>query len=477
MRILWVCNICPPVAAMALGREYSVREGWLTGALERFLRDEDAGMELGICFPEEGDGAETAEERILRPMGAGEEKARRSARKASDGKPLEEKAPEGKAAEENAAGGRAQEIPERTVGKRVYLFGFSGDLRRPEVYDRRLEGRFSEILAAFRPDLVHIFGTEFPHALAMVRAFGRPERTLVGIQGLIGACAQSYRADLPERAFLRVTLRDVLRRDSLRQQQRKFFIRGERERETLQGCGHVTGRTGFDRRGSLACNPGLVYHKMNETMRPCFYEGKWDRGACVGHEIFISQGDYPLKGLHYLLQAMGEIRREFPDAHIRVAGISVTAYGTLKEKLKISGYGKYLRECIAQYGLEDCVEILGKLEGEEMKAAYLRCHVFVCPSALENSPNALGEAMLLGVPCVASRVGGIPDMAEDGKSALLFEKGNVKELAERIAEIFQSDELACRLSENAGKQARRSHDGDANYKRLLEIYREILADA
>ena len=206
----------------------------------------------------------------------------------------------------------------------------------------------------------------------------------------------------------------------LLEQQEKFRIRGERERETLQGCGHVTGRTGFDRRGSLACNPGLVYHKMNETMRPCFYEGKWDRGACVGHEIFISQGDYPLKGLHYLLQAMGEIRREFPDAHIRVAGISVTAYGTLKEKLKISGYGKYLRECIAQYGLEDCVEILGKLEGEEMKAAYLRCHVFVCPSALENSPNALGEAMLLGVPCVASRVGGIPDMAEDGKSALLF---------------------------------------------------------
>ena len=440
MRILWLCNICPPAAAVALGQEYSVREGWLTGALERFLRDENAQMELGICFPAEGETAEFTGKRVLRPM------------------------------EEKTGMGRGGSLH----GKEVSLFGFSENLRRPEVYDRSLEERFAKILAGFAPDLVHIFGTEFPHALAMVRAFGRPERTLIGIQGLIGECAKSYRADLPDRAFARVTLRDMLRRDSLRQQQRKFAIRGEREREILQGCGHVTGRTAFDRRGSLARNPKLTYHKMNETMRPCFYEGKWERETCRSHEIFISQGDYPLKGFHYLLWAMEDIRKEFPDARIRVGGISVTAYGTWKEKLKISGYGKYLRECIRRYGLEDCVDILGKLDGEGMKAAYLRSHVFVCPSSLENSPNSLGEAMLLGVPCVASRVGGIPDLAEEEKSALFFEKGNRKELAERILEIFRKDGLAGQLSEGARRQARENHDGDANYARLKEIYREIL---
>ena len=83
---------------------------------------------------------------------------------------------------------------------------------------------------------------------------------------------------------------------------------------------------------------------MNETMRSCFYEGSWNREGCRPYEIFASQGDYPLKGFHYLLQAMPEILEQFPEAHVSVAGNSITACGSLKEKLKISGYGKYLRE-------------------------------------------------------------------------------------------------------------------------------------
>lgn len=119
---------------------------------------------------------------------------------------------------------------------------------------------------------------------------------------------------------------------------------------------------------------------------------------------------------------MPEILEQFPDAHVSVAGNSITACGSLKEKLKISGYGKYLRDLIYKNGLEDKVTVLGSLSDVQMKEAYLRSHVFACPSALENSPNSLGEAMLLGLPCVASRTGGIPDMAEDGTSALFSKK-------------------------------------------------------
>ena len=58
--------------------------------------------------------------------------------------------------------------------------------------------------------------------------------------------------------------------------------------------------------------------------------------------------------------------------------------------------------------LEDKVSFLGPLNAEQMKAEYLRSNVFLCPSSIENSPNSLGEAQMLGVPCVASYVGGIP---------------------------------------------------------------------
>ena len=443
MRILWLLNICPPAAAEALGIDYSVREGWITGALNRYLRAEaepadvlSHTLEIGLCFPFEGADEELSCVRRLYPMtdqGKGE-------------------------------------------GLKTALYGFREDLKRPELYDSGLERRFAGILADFKPDLVHIFGTEFPHALAMVRAFQKPERTLVSIQGLVGACAESYMADLPDYVRRSVTLRDFLRKDSLRQQQEKFRIRGIREKEVLSSCGHVAGRTRFDREGALSCNPKLKYHKLNETMRACFYEGSWRREKCRSFEIFASQGDYPLKGFHYLLAAMPEILQEFPQAHISVAGISITGYGTLKEKLKISGYGKYLRDLMKVHDLEGRVSVLGNLTDRQMKEAYLNSHVFVCPSALENSPNSLGEAMLLGVPCVASRTGGIPDMAKGDKSALFFEKGNVHELAACILRIFRDDALAESLSEQARVRSRQNHDGDDNYRRLLEIYREILGE-
>ena len=399
MRILWLCNICPPAVAAALGQSFSVREGWLTGALNRFLAEDGDPVQLAVCFPAEGELAGLKKKIPLKEF------------------------------KTDHTGGPYRE-------KEVSVYGFREDLKRPEVYDCGMEERFQEILEDFRPDLVHIFGTEFPHALAMVKSFGRPERILVGIQGLVGECAKSYMADLPAQVQGKATFRDILRKDSLRQQQEKFRIRGERERQVLQGCGHVTGRTEFDRAGSLACNPKLHYHKMNETMRSCFYEGSWNREGCRPYEIFASQGDYPLKGFHYLLQAMPEILEQFPEAHVSVAGNSITACGSLKEKLKISGYA--------------------------------------CPSALENSPNSLGEAMLLGLPCVAARTGGIPDMAEDGTSALFFEKGDVHGLAGCIIRIFRNEELARELSEGARDRALRNHDGNENYRRMMEIYHEIL---
>ena len=470
MRILWLLNICPPAVGKALGLECSVREGWITGALNRFLAEDGAGkgaeeMELGICFPVDPlSGTEISEKRRLYPLTAGQSR------------PAEGQEPAGK--RQTAAGlqpaAQAPETQAPEAGREVWLYGFREDLKRPERYDPMLEKRFAQILADFRPDLVHIFGTEFPHALAMERAFRHPERTLVGIQGLVGECAKSYMADLPPAVQKSVTLRDLLRKDSLRQQQEKFRLRGEREREILSGCAHVAGRTRFDREGTLAINPSLTWHRLNETMRACFYEGSWSRKNCRSYEIFASQGDYPLKGFHYLLLAMEEILQEFPQARISVAGIRITGYDTLKEKLKISGYGNYLRKLMRKKGLAERVSVLGNLTDVQMKEAYLNSHVFVCPSSLENSPNSLGEAMLLGVPCAASRTGGIPDMAEDQKSALLFEKGNVHALAGCIRRIFRDDGLAEELSRQARIRGRQNHDGDANYRRMMEIYREIL---
>ena len=138
----------------------------------------------------------------------------------------------------------------------------------------------------------------------------------------------------------KVTFRDFLRRDSLKQQQEKFYLRGKNEIEAISLAGHITGRTRFDREGTSRINGKALYHSMNETMRSSFYEGMWDPEACEKHSIFLGQGDYPLKGFHFLLQAMPEILKKYPDAMLYVSGNSVISHQTVREKIKLPEIGR-----------------------------------------------------------------------------------------------------------------------------------------
>ena len=425
MRVLWVCNIMPPVIGQYLKKECSVKEGWISGILMRLAKEKEE-VELGICYPV----AEASEESKV----------------------------------------------EVTIenNKRVLCYGFVEDMVHPENYGGQvLEKRMDEIIRDFAPEVIHIFGTEYGHALAAAKAFGKPERTLVGLQGVISECAKEYMADLPTEVQNKVSFRDLLKKDSMKQQQEKFFVRGEREKEILKLCGNVTGRTAFDKAAAKNMNPNAKYFFMNETMRGEFYEGKWTYGNCEKHHIFFSQADYPLKGFHYLLQALTYIKEKYPDVTIAVAGNSLVNYKTVKDKIKISAYGKYLRKFVKDLNMEDKITFLGKLSAEEMKQQYLKCHTFVCASSLENSPNSVGEAMLLGTPVVASYAGGIPSMLEHEKEGLLFEKGNPKALAEAIMRVWESYPTVSTITENARVRARKTHNGDENYKKLVEIYQTI----
>ncbi len=427
MKVLWVCNIMLPAIAKQLGLPYSNREGWLTGLLEKVMQEQQRNkISLAIAFP------------IAEEMGN-----------------VDKELPLGE-------------------GRSCRIYGFIENLDTPEIYDAKIEERMKEIVKDFKPDVVHIFGTEFPHSLACVRAFRRPSRTLIGIQGLISACADVYMADLPGNVQRKVTFRDFVRKDSIRQQQRKFRKRGIYEKEVIRMTGHITGRTDFDREQTAKINPEAKYHFLNETMRGCFYRDRWKAGTCVPHRIFLSQGDYPLKGFHYLLKAMPFVLEQYPDAHICVAGSNILKEETWQDKLKLPAYAKYLKKLIKENHLEEKVTMLGRLDAESMKEQFLLSHVFVCPSALENSPNSLSEAMLLGVPCVAADVGGIHNLLIDGGDGLLYPAGNVEELAKQIIEIFSKETISEQFSDNARKHARKTHDADQNYYKLMQIYREIV---
>ena len=438
MRILWVSNVILSDFAKDHGLPYAVVGGWVEGSYarikeERNHRSEDADerlITLAVCFPV------------------------------------------------------PQNLKEcKVVKDSVTFYGFGEDPEAPEEYDPSLEDRFRRILADFEPDIVHIFGTEYAHTLAAVRAFDNPDRTLIGISGVCSEIADVYMADLPYSVQRARSFRDIVRKDSLKDQQKKFRKRAKLEREALRKTAHITGRTLFDRNATNKINPDAVYHPMNETLRSVFYEGTWYPSEVERFSIFMSQGDYPLKGLHFMLQAMPSILEQFPKAHLYVAGNSLIGdFGGKKVSsskyplaVRITAYGQYLRRLIRQLHLEKHVTMLGRLSAEEMKERYLKSHVYVCPSVLENSPNSLCEAMLLGVPVVAAKVGGIPDFVSDGEDGILFPSGRYRELVEGVKTYFYDIGLGEMLGARAKRKAQIIHNPDTNYLRLLEIYRSMLS--
>ena len=436
MRVLWVCNIMLPVIARHLGLEASNKEGWLSGLADSILdRQQEHGIELAVAFPveEEKDGYK---DKIF----------------------LEN-------------------------GSSLTCYGFYEDIAHAEIYHRELEGKIDVILKDFAPDVIHCFGTEYGHAMAVTKVCERRERVLLGLQGLCSVCADAYMASLPRKVRKSVTLRDLLKKDNLYQQREKFAIRGMREIEAIKGAGNITGRTKWDHYYAKGWNPGAEYFTMNETLRSCFYEGQWDASKCEKGRIFISQGDYPLKGLHYMLLALADIRRHFPQVKVCVAGSSLVEDKTLKDRLKRSAYGRYLKQIIRKNHLKDHVEFLGRLSAQQMKEQYLKAEIFVCCSSLENSPNSLGEAMILGVPCISADVGGIPSLFRDGVDGLLymgFSKDGrppleeiVLNLKSAVFKMLSNPERMAYYSKNARYHALETHDREANYSRLLEIYAEI----
>ena len=437
MKVLWLCNIMLPIIAKDLGLPYSNREGWLSGLYEQFSNEEDKKIELAVCFPHNN-------------------KESSQAMKARDKEEI-------------------KHILKFKIGSMTY-YSFRENLTEPEKYVDSMEEQMQGVLRDFSPDLIHIFGSEFPHSLAMASVCKDKSRILLSIQGICGKIAQNYTQGIPKDIV--ETFRDIVKQDSIEQQQQKFFKRAKHEQLLFALIKHVSGRTKFDNEAALELNPNITYHHLNESMRESFYQGRWNSSDCEPYSIFLSQGDYPIKGFHYMLEAMPRILYKYPDAQLYVAGnniIGETGYDMmdkLKNKVKISSYGKYLRSLIINNQLEGKVIMLGSLDEKAMKERFLKSSVFVCPSIIENSPNSLCEAMLLGMPVVAAAVGGIPSLVSDQKNGLLYEPGNISDLAAAI-QIAWDLETGEVIADAAAKRAKIIHNQLMNYMKLKEIYKEI----
>lgn len=415
MKILWTVNLIPREAALKLGIKSDVLGGWveaMAGQLKTI-----SGVQLAIACKSDTGLDFTVEE----------------------------------------GGIRYYSLPYISGADKAYFKDFC-----------------KRIISDFMPDIIHIEGTEFTHAGAMLDAAdesGIP--AVVSLQGILNG-QYGYQCGLlplddmmfsrsPTNIFAAWTLH--LRKT------RWYAPRMTPEKEILSKAKYFLGRTTWDRAHTYAINPDAKYYSCSRVLRAPFYEHHWNISEVERHSIYVGNSYYALKGFHFLVKALPLIIREYPDVRVYVAGHE--PFGDKRSFLK-KGYGAYLKKLINDLGVGEHIVFTGTLSADEVAARLSTVNAYVLTSVAENSPNTLGEAMLVGTPCISSYVGGAPDMASDGNEALFYRSDDPALLAWCIKRIFDDDALAVSLSENAVARAKVTHSASANAEKLLDAYKDIL---
>ncbi len=402
MRILWLNNIVLPDFCEEFNIRRTVFGGWITGMLSKIEKYKN--IDIGLCFP-------IFDECRMK----------------------------------NGEHG----------GHKFYSFHFEP----VKVTEKQIQ-EFIDILNDYRPDVIHIWGTEFPHSLAMVKAcekVGLLDKVVVSIQGLISICAKYYTFGLPS---------NIKEFNEFKNVEENFKERGKLESEVIRKVHHVIGRTDWDKAYTNSINKNVKYHFCNEILRNEFYENirKWNINNCERYSIFVSQADYPIKGLHFLLRAMPYILSEFPNTHIYVGGRNIIDVD------KRDMYANYISELINIYNLEKHITFLGMLNEKDMCRQYLKSNVFVSASTIENSSNSVGEALMLGVPVVASYVGGISNLIKHEENGYLYQCDSVEMLGFYVKKVF-----ANKVHLNGGLSSV-NFDREDSVKNNINIYKDIIGE-
>jgi glycosyltransferase involved in cell wall biosynthesis len=164
------------------------------------------------------------------------------------------------------------------------------------------------------------------------------------------------------------------------------------------------------------------------------------------------------KAYEVLIRAVAVLRSRNPDLRLVIAG-----GGPEREPLE---------RLIGELGLADVVKLLGRrLDVPDLLAGL---DVAVCSSAFEGSPLSVMEYMEAGLPIVATRVGGVPDLIDDGVHGLLVEPGDPQALALAIEELLRDRERAREMGARARERRRREFDLDVMVANFEALYLELL---
>ncbi|MDY0222808.1 MAG: glycosyltransferase [Desulfobacterium sp.] len=313
------------------------------------------------------------------------------------------------------------------------------------------------------PDIIHVHGTENNFGLIQNKV---NVPVVFSIQGLLNSISEKYFSGIPysvvkrHEGFFRKMIGAGIDRSY-----KVFTDNARREKMMLQNATHIMGRTAYDRRITRVLAPKSHYYIEHEVLRPAFYEAFWNKETFSPViQLVTTLGDGLFKGFE-TIASTSEILAKNTSLNFvwNIIGLQENS-----NTVKLVKSWKHL-------DFEKLnIKFHGRLNEIEMVDILMKSDIYCQTSHIDNSPNALSEAMILGMPCIATFAGGTGSLLRDGHDGILVQDGDPWVLAGVIIELKKNFQKAVEMSKNARKMALNRHDREVISNGLMEIYSQIL---
>jgi glycosyltransferase involved in cell wall biosynthesis len=349
-------------------------------------------------------------------------------------------------------------LPEKSQGNKISQF-----IKRIEHKEIETDilSSAQKAIDDFCPDIIQIFGTENTLGEILVSV---NQLVVIHFQGSLDIVARKWFSGVSkfELAFLG-SLRNLV---LFRGPYHEFFTfkkKALKETRIIQNCRFFIGRTDFDRQLLSLLSPSSKYFHCEEFIRPQFFLREWNRD--FGNKLmFISiLKGVTYKGLDVLFETSAALEKYTSlDFLFQICGIDKNEeiVRILKRKYKrVVDFSKF--------------HFLGRIETASLVDRLCDSDIFIHPSYIENSSNSICEAMALGMPVIATNVGGTVSLLRDGVEGLLVQEGEPLSIAAAVQRMVQNSEYARSLARNARVRALERHNPEAIYNCLLGIYYDM----
>ncbi len=324
----------------------------------------------------------------------------------------------------------------------------------------------AEVIDDFKPDLVHVFGTEMGYGEMLIKKF---DKVLFHLQGLVAPYAGVYFPNgfSKKDALKKGGLINIARGLTFYNSFLLFKSRADREVKVIKHWKYFTGRTAWDKNYVQLLNPTAKYFHNEELLRQQFFNVEWSAPAfdLEKKHIVIGTTINPniYKGLDLIYKVLGLL-----------TGYSVTwkLFG-LTEK---SDLNELVKDTLKIREPNSSLKFYGQIDASNLLKELKTCHFFVHPSYIDNSPNSVCEAMLLGMPVLSSSVGGVKTLITHEETGFLFNPYDQYDLAGLLVSLINDYGKAVTAGQKAREAALKRHSPQEILSVLNLMYTSIYND-